>query len=131
MQKVLSKPDNPREQAFTLLEIMIALAIIGIGLTALLGLGNRIIGVNDRLQNVTQATLLAQQKMAENELLVNQEGLAQFRENSGTFAAPFSRYRWQTSVSETPLPTVKQVTVTVLWGDPKQNESIDVTSFLF
>lgn len=120
-----------RGRGFTLLEIMVALAIIGIALVSLLALGNRSIGVNDRLQHLTRATLLAQQKMAESENLARSGGIAGLNEEQGDFAEPFTAYRWQVRFSETPLPAVRMVTVTVLWGEAARNESVDVTSFLF
>ena len=119
------------QHAFTLLEIMVALAIVGIAMVALLSLGNRSIGVHDRLQHLTQATLLAQQKMAESELKANRDGVAQLTDSSGGFAEPFTDYHWRIAINSTPLPAVQMVTVTVLWGDEERNEAVDVTSFLF
>jgi general secretion pathway protein I len=119
------------QRAFTLLEIMIALAIVGIAMVALLSLGNRSIGVHDRLQHLTQATLLAQQKMAESELEARRGGVAQLADSTGVFADPFTDYLWRVAIVDTPLPSVQMVTVTVLWGDEKRNEGVDVTSFLF
>ena len=119
------------QRAFTLLEIMVALAIIGIAMVALLSLGNRSIGVHDRLQHLTQATLLAQQKMSESELEARRGGVAQLVDGEGVFTEPFADYRWRIEIISTPLPAVQQVTVTVLWGDEDRNEGVDVTSFLF
>ena len=119
------------EGAFTLLEIMVALAIISVAVVALLSLGNRSIGVQGRLQHLTQATLLAQQKMAESELQARQGGVGQLADSNGTFAEPFANYRWEIAIDDTPLPTVQMVTVTVLWGEAERNEGVDVTSFLF
>ena len=119
------------QQAFTLLEIMVALAIVGVAMVALLSLGNRSIGVHDRLQHLTQATLLAQQKMAESELEARRGGVAQLTNSTGEFTEPFTDYHWRIAINSTPLPAVQMVTVTVLWGDEERNEGVDVTSFLF
>ncbi|OGQ87968.1 MAG: type II secretion system protein GspI [Deltaproteobacteria bacterium RIFOXYD12_FULL_56_24] len=119
------------QRAFTLLEIMVALAIISIALVALLSLGNRSIAVHSRLQHLTQATLLAQQKMAESELKARSGGVAQLNESTGTFAEPFADYQWRITISSTPLPAVQMVTVTVLWGKEERNELVEITSFLF
>ena len=119
-------------RGFTLLEIMVALAIIGTALVSLLSLGNRSLLVNDRLQHMTQATLLAQQKMSETEHQAAVSGLSGVStEAQGQFAPPFDNYRWMRALAETPLPAVQMVTITVLWGDADRNESVDVTSFLF
>ena len=129
MRNLATKQLN--QKAFTLLEIMVALAIIGIAMVSLLSLGNRSIMVHDRLQRLTQATLLAQQKMSESELEANTNGVAQLTDKTGDFDEPFSDYRWQIAIESTPLPAVQMVTVTVLWGDEDRNEGVDVTSFLF
>jgi general secretion pathway protein I len=119
----------PREGGFTLLEVMIALAIVGIALVALLALSNRSIAVNARLQKITQATLLAQDKMTEVEVILQQDP-TQLTNQKGVFDKPFDGYRWRTTFEDTPLPSVKQVTVTVLWGEEKRNEMVELTSFV-
>jgi general secretion pathway protein I len=115
---------------FTLLEIMIALAIVSIAMVALLSLANRSIGVHDRLQRITSSTLLAQQKMAETEVAAR-NGVLESTESQGVFSGPYAEYRWQITYADTPLPSVQMVTVTVLWGDEERNELVDLTSFIF
>ncbi len=110
---------------FTLLEVMIALVIVATALMALLSLGNRSIDVHDRLQKTTRATMLAQYKMAEFETSGLPDG-----KNTESFAAPFDNYRWRFTVAETPLPSIIEVKVIVAWGDEKNNEAVDLTSFL-
>jgi general secretion pathway protein I len=119
-----------KRSGFTLLEIMIALAIVSIAMISLLALANRSIGVHDRLQRITSATLLAQQKMAETELNAR-KGATAGADVQGVFNDPYSAYRWQIAYADTPLPSVRMVTVTVLWGDEERNELVDLTSFIF
>jgi general secretion pathway protein I len=109
---------------------MIALAIAGISLIALLSLSNRSIGVNGRLQKITQATLLAQEKMGEAEAAADR-GRLRYENDEGKFLPPFDEFRWQIAFEDTPLPTVKMVTVMVLWGEEKKNELVELNSFLF
>lgn len=116
-------------RGFTLLETMIALAIIGIALVTLLGLGNRSINISGRLQKITQATLLAQEKMTEIELKA-QAGTFDLQNEEGSFVAPFEIYRWYTEFEETPLAAVKMVSVTVLWGEESKNELVELNSFV-
>jgi general secretion pathway protein I len=123
-------PTKSRRSGFTLLEIMIALAIVSIAMVSLLALANRSIGVHDRLQRITSATLLAQQKMAETEVNAR-NGTLTGAETEGVFSEPYAAYRWQITYADTPLPSVQMVTVTVLWGDAVRNELVDLTSFIF
>lgn len=119
-----------QRSGFTLLEIMIALAIVSIAMVSLLGLANRSILVHERLQRITSATLLAQQKMAETEVNARNGTLAD-TDSQGEFESPYAEYRWRIAFGETPLPSVRLVTVTVLWGDEERNELVDLTSFIF
>lgn len=119
-----------KSAGFSLLETMIALAIIGIALVTLLGLGNRSINISGRLQKITQATLLAQEKMTEIELRA-QTGSFEPQNEEGDFAPPFEIYQWYTEFEDTPLASVRMVTVTVLWGEESKNELVELTSFVF
>ncbi len=123
-------PTKWRRSGFTLLEIMIALAIVSIAMISLLSLANRSISVHDRLQRITSATLLAQHKMAETEVNARNSTLAG-AETEGVFDSPYDEYRWRITFAETPLPSIRLVTVTVLWGDEERNEMVDLTSFVF
>lgn len=120
---------NSESPGFTLLEVMIALAIVSIALVTLLTLGTSSIRVHGRLQNTTQATLLAQQKMAEIEVSAEQ-GTLQLSDDEDLFPAPFANYRWHLAYADTPLASVKMVTVTVTWGSAQPNEGVDLTSFI-
>jgi general secretion pathway protein I len=117
------------ESGFTLLEVMVALAIVAIALVSLLGLSSRTLTVNDRVEHITRATLLAQQRLAELDAGVPlHEG---DQELQGTFPAPFADYRWRLSYQDTPLPAVQQVTVVVAWGAEAKNEAVEISSFAF
>ncbi len=116
-------------QGFTLLEVMIALAIVAISLVTLLGLSNRSILVQERIQRLTRATLLAQQVMSEEEV---EPASAQrdWSPKEEVFEEPYSDYRYQVSYQDTMLARVKEVRVVVLWGDPEKNEQVQLTSLL-
>ncbi|WP_321366226.1 type II secretion system protein [uncultured Desulfuromusa sp.] len=116
-------------KGFSLLEAMIALAIVAIALVSLLGLTNRSIFVQDKVQKLTQATMLAQQLMGEQALIVA-ESQSTWEPQEDEFSEPFAGFRWQISYQDTLISQVKQVTVIVLWGDPAKNEQVQLVSFL-
>lgn len=117
-----------RAEGFSLLEVMVALAIVAIALVSLMGLSGRSISAQERVQRITQATLLAQQRMTEMEN--TSVSALSSQDTQGSFAAPFDLYRWRISFSDTPLPKVKRVTLTVFWGNEKKNEAVELISFL-
>ena len=117
------------QDGFTLLEVMIALAIVATVLVALLGLQTRTINMGDRQQKITQATMLAQERMTVLEIAAGKSSTS--RDDEGAFAEPFENYRWQVRYKPTPLAAVQEVTVTVIWGNEANNEDVALTSFLF
>ncbi|WP_321533072.1 prepilin-type N-terminal cleavage/methylation domain-containing protein [uncultured Desulfuromonas sp.] len=119
-----------RQCGFTLLEVMIALAIIGSALIACLSLANRSVFSNDEVQRITTATMLAQHKMSELET-ESRLGELDTSELEGDWEEPYQQYRWQVEYSATPVSGVQQVTVSVLWGKKARNEEVTLDSFLF
>lgn len=118
--------DANNYKGFTLLEVMIALAIVSIALVAMLGLAQRNILVNDRLQRMTQATFLAKQKMAEIENGI----LSGLDRTRGEFPSPNQQFSWRVQYSSTPIQGIQQIDLSVLWGEEKENELVTLTSFL-
>ena len=115
---------------FTLLEVMIALAVVAIALVSLLALVNRSIEINGRLQKITRGTLLAQQQLAEIEVGAGTTGYT-FQSEEGVFPEPDDEFSWRSSYEETPIPGLLAVTVTVVWGPAGSNEEVDLTSLVF
>lgn len=115
-------------RGFTLLEVMIATAIVAVAVTVLLGLANRSLAVHDRLQSTTQATLLAQNRLAEIEIALRNDGSRQ--DEKGNFAPPDEKFHWQSTWTETPLASVRRIDLTVSWGDVARNEAVTLTSFV-
>ena len=116
-----------QQQGFTLLEVMVALAIIATVLVSLLGLQTRTINAGDRQQKLTRATMLAQERMTD----IEGAKASSQRDDDGVFDEPFENFRWQVRFKPTPLASVREVTVTVAWGDEGNNEDVSLTSFLF
>lgn len=81
---------------FTLLEVMIALAVMAIVLVSVYRMHSQSLTMNTAARFYTQAPILAQGKMAELEALSS----GAFPENSGDFGEQFPGYSWKTSVAD-------------------------------
>jgi general secretion pathway protein I len=117
------------DQAFTLLEVMIAVSIIAIALVALFGSQSR------SLSNATEAhfnviaPMLASGKLAE----LDSEGVAP-NNGEGDFGDEFPGYRWtiETESARFDSPEaladleepLQKVELTVLWSETKFNYSL-------
>lgn len=110
--------EHNRDGGFTLLEIMIALAIIGGLLITLLYTLNYNLGIAGRHQFVTVATILARDKIEEVE--------ASPETSSGAFPEPYSDYSYSAVVKSSPFPGISEVSVTVSRG----GEHLELADFI-
>jgi len=81
---------------FTLLEVMVALAIIAVALTAVLGSQSQSVSLASEARFSTTAPLLAQSKMAEIEI----RDPGDLMDDSGDFGEDFPEYTWQVTLSD-------------------------------
>ncbi|MGD9078711.1 MAG: prepilin-type N-terminal cleavage/methylation domain-containing protein [Desulfobacterales bacterium] len=81
---------------FTLLEVMIALAVMSIVLVSVYRMHSQSLTMNTAARFYTVAPLLAQNKMAELEALSSDS----FPDDSGDFGEQYPGYSWRTSISE-------------------------------
>lgn len=129
-----------RESGFTLLEVLLAVALLAIALPILLGLRNFDLDLQSRAADLTTATFLAQEKLLEAEL----SGVYPLGESSGDFQgialglpkttsvsdrAP--GYRWKRLVLPTPLELIREVRIQVMWPRGNAEESVEVSTYVF
>lgn len=128
------------DRGFTLLEVMVALLVLGVALPVLLGLRNFDLDLSRRGDELTAATMLAQEKLLEAEL---QSGLP-VGEIEGEFQDPpfgavpggpvrygLSGHRWKRVVAPTPLDAVREVRILVSWRRGAREESLEVSTYVF
>jgi len=120
----------PSSAGFTLLEVMIALAVVGIALVPLLMLHRQSIRSIIRSRETTCAALLAQEIMTRAEL----EKFPPLGVSSGDFQGfhpgLYPNFRWQRKVEPTPIfPDLRKVTVSVAYG-PRFRRSFTLVEFL-
>ncbi len=85
-----------REDAFTLLEVMVAVAVIAMSFTALLASQSQSLSLAAASRFETTASLLARQKLTE----LSAADFTGLSGGSGDFGEGFAEYHWQTEVSE-------------------------------
>jgi general secretion pathway protein I len=95
-------------KGFTLLEVLVALAIISGLLITLIYTVNYQLGIVERQETVTVATLLAKSTLTELEKKPESK--------KGKFEAPYETYSYETAVKDSPYPGVKEITVIVTAG---------------
>ena len=106
---IFSRHPAPGAQSgFTLLEVMISIAIIGALLVTLIYTLNYHLGIAERHSTVTLATILAKEKIYEME---NSP-----KEGKGFFPEPYADYYYETSVVSSTFPGMSEIGVMVRKG---------------
>src|SRR4029450_6646490 len=117
---------------FTLLEVLVAVAIVAIALVTFMGLHLRSLDATIRAQDLTTAVLLAQGKMA------TMGEFPDTGEEQGKFEGPeLERFQWATAVTEHMLDaldggqtaTVRRLEVTVFWADGQQTHHYTLEAY--
>ena len=106
-------------KGFTLLEVMVAVALIAIALTTLLSSQSQSVYFANSAKFETMAALLAQSKMSEIELRQKDT----LGDDSGDFGDDYPGYAWEVTLSDVSIGEVfdlsdylKQIDLTVNWG---------------
>jgi general secretion pathway protein I len=108
---------------FTLLEVMVALAIIGFAVVTYVHSQNFSLVWLNESTNVTVATLLAQGRM----VILEGSDITETREREGLFEeAQYASFRWKERVVSTPLPNILEVHVEVFWEDNRGSRSVEL-----
>lgn len=100
-----------RARGFSLLEVMIAMAILASGLTALVVAVSQAIKAENKAKLMSTATFLARGKLVDIEDELFEKGFSEFeKEMSGGFEDKgFKRFSWRATVDKVELPTNEEV----------------------
>ena len=116
---------------FTLLEVMVALAILAIALTSIYRLHGQTLTMSARARFYSLAPLLAKAKLAE----IERQGIKDTTGSSGDFGQAYPNYRWSSTIEEINSDMIKdnryhmariEVTVT-----QDENESYRLRTYRF
>jgi general secretion pathway protein I len=94
---------------FTLLEVMIAMAILAIALVAVYQSQSQSISMAGNSHFLTTASLLAQGRMTEIDAADPREVAA----GNGDFGDAFPDYQWQVEIGDTEIELLKKIVLTV------------------
>ncbi len=129
------KTENNGSRGFTLMEIMIAIAVLGMGLTLMATIFRHNIKINNKGDDILTASLLGQKKMEEmvqsgySSVLrqsANSNAPIEFREN-GEIVSP--KYRWELKVAQEQKDLIK-MDVRVVWPWPENGRHVEFSTFL-
>ena len=144
---------------FSLLEIMVAIAIMAISFLALMNFQGQSLVVAGRAERLTIAAFLAQEKMGEAVLAIEKDiatGLfPDDKSEEGHFEKPHENYRWKWAVRKVEIPVpegaaesgdpmqmmfgivaqqiaqaVREVKLTVSWNELGKEKSFDVVTHI-
>ena len=128
---------NATDSGFTLLEVLVAVAIVGIALVGLLRLHLLSLDATLAAQDLTTAVLLAEGKMATFMAQSPREG-----KDEGQFDEPdLERFSWTTSVTDYDIDLgdqsggrdesigIRHVTVSVHWREGNRNRSYSLETY--
>ncbi len=113
-------------RGFTLLEVLISLAIIATVLVTCFRAQNGSIRVYNLSRDMTVATILARQKMGE----IEAAGFPELGEEQGDFDERFPGFTWKEVVSETPFVEARRVDLSIVWKDGIRERRVDVVAYI-
>ena len=120
------RSDRRRSAGFTLLEVMVALGIAALSLTAVTAAMSQMVDAASSMRERTYASWIAQNKIAELRL-ANVE--PEVSENSGELEYAGQSWSWRTTISETGVEHLFRVDVAVSRGD-SEDVVREVTGFI-
>jgi len=118
------------ERGFTLLEVMIAVAILAISLTVIYGSQSQSVSLATESRFNTAAALLLNLKVAELE-----SGIIELRDDEGDFGEDYPDFRWKIEVDDADYgdfefadkvgESLKRAMITVSWENSPFSHSVD------
>ncbi len=114
-----------RKRGFSLVETIVAVALLGVGISACVACMGSATRASARAEEYTAVQLLAREKLAELELASPQEG-----QETGDFGEERPGYYWRTTTAPTDTPDLHQVRLEIVWGDPEHPRTAEFVTMM-
>ena len=142
---------------FSMMEVMVAIAILAISLLAIINFDGQSTAIAGRSEQLTLATFLGEEKMGEVVLTLEKDiagGLfPDDKSEEGSFDKPYEDFKWKWAVRKVELPvpseeggtpmemmfkvvaqqisqSVREIKLTVSWKDLGKEQSFDVVTHI-
>ncbi len=118
-------------KGFTLLEVMVALAIIAFSLITILHSHSLGVKLSTKTKQLSIATMLAQRKLGEIEI----NGFPDLGEEEGDFGDDYPQFLWKVSVAEEEffgekVEGLRKVNITISWKYGAQDDWLDISTLI-
>ena len=107
------------------MEVLLAVAILGLGLSAVIHVFSASLQATQMSHHLTLATLLSQQKLAE----LRQEGFPSPGLVSGEFE-DYPNFSWEIEVNSTEMDNLVEVGLTIFWSERGSQKKMEVKTLL-
>ena len=122
--KATGKQPDTGERGFTLLEVMVAIAIISISLILLLHAQNSNITRSYHSKCLTKAALLGQKILSQSDLSPPIPGTWEGKEELDHMT-----FRWEKRIEPSMVESMRKITIQVSWGDTSSGNSFIIETF--
>jgi len=116
-----------RAQGFTLLEVLVAVAILAIAMVAILKANVQSLDKLTRTRETSTASLLAASKLAE----IEAAGAVNWTELRGDFGEDYPDYIWEVETSSTEVEGLVRVAVVVQRGGAAAGGEVRIEELLY
>lgn len=105
--RILNSRTTTGTEGFTLLEVIIAMAIMAVAFSAILAVEGGAINASARAKQLNVVAMLAKNQMIDTEYVIEGKKFEEVeKEKSGTFDAPYQEYRWKRTIKEMKFPNL-------------------------
>ena len=126
---LLTRTKTPSSTSgFTLLEVLVAMAILAVALVSLLGLHNRNLILTMHADRLNTATLLAREMLTRTQLEGQQASQITQGDFEELYPGRYPEFRWYRTVQTTPIENLWEIQVGVAWGE-QTSETCELTLF--